>query len=868
MHTLPLPVVAAGALSTASFQLDRPGWLVVACVAFGLAFLALRRRPQRPPSATGRSAPVPAAASAPSRRTSLPSAPLLAAGALAAGSLALAQTAAAHALLLALALAVLLGLTLASYRTSAAALGRRRAMVCVAARGLAGAALLCIVARPAWIAVHAEWEKPLLAVLADASRSMSIVDDPRAEQRATRMERLRQALDQDPDLLDRLEVLYEVRPFAFSGRARPAATWTPEPDESPSALAVAVRAAGQMRSAQGEPPVGILLLSDGGENTAGADVVTQAAEELARQQTALLAVGVGPEGEGAPGVEMEPLVVPARVGSRALLHATLAARVRGCAASWIEASMAWDGQAAESRRVRIDEDRVALREEFELLPPGPGVHRLTAQIALPAALGGARLERSAMVEVRDERVRVLMLEHRPRSEAAFAARALQGDPRFEVVQRLLAGSERDPGPADPGEFDVVVLGSVRREQLDSLAAPLAEAVARHGVGLLLAGGQAVFNRGALTDSPLADVCPTLPRLAPPAADDKARFTPTEAGQQHPILRGVDGSPVDGRSTAGAAAAASGPSLIWSRLPELVGVARLGDAKPLAVVLAADERGRPLLAGQEFGRGRSLAAAWEDTWPWALRSDEGGELHRRLWRQMAAWLANRRPTAWVVTEQPSYPRAALAAGQQTVWIRAGVASAEALAARAAGGERRPRLRMGRLAASATAPVLEGQPTSAAASVGEWDIPLRRSGEQWVAALPEGLSAADWLRAGEYELHFEAEPADPQRASEGVSSALTARTQFRILDVDVEMQEPTANLDLLRRAADRTSSVGGAYYPLERLAEVLQRLAATDRRRYVERQVRFRPSEQAPWLVLLLAVGGLAIEWAVRRRGGLT
>ena len=96
---------------------------------------------------------------------------------------------------------------------------------------------------------------------------------------------------------------------------------------------------------------------------------------------------------------------------------------------------------------------------------------------------------------------------------------------------------------------------------------------------------------------------------------------------------------------------------------------------------------------------------------------------------------------------------------------------------------------------------------------------------------------------------------------------ARTRISIRDADRELRDPTYNLALLRDAAEATASIGGAYHDLEELPAVLDKLLATDTRRRVERPVRYDIAARQPWLLLALAVGALALEWALRKRMGL-
>ena len=803
-----------------------------------------------------------------------------------------AGTAGAHALLILLAVGASALLSVESYRRHASKLGRARLAICVAARVGAWSAALLVIGRPAWNWVIVRWEKPSVAVLLDQSQSLGIADSPEPDA-PTRAALVNRALDAARPEIGRLEELYDVRLFGFGARCEPLGDWEVRPHAPLSALASALRQAGQVRSACGEPPAAVVLVSDGAENAVSARVVREVAGELAAQRTALLAIGAGPAAELTPAVVLDPLTVPARIGSRDRLRVPVTAHVSGCGGRMLSLALLWGDAPAAERELQIDGPAQQVRTEFEVQPPGVGLHRLTVRVTLPADLGGARCETSAVVDVRDDRIRVLLLDLQPRNEMAFALRAIAGDPRFDVAYRLLMGQGAG-APAGPQsllsdasgalrwpEYHVVILGNVPAQGLPAQGlAALADAVRDRGVGLLLAGGRDFYHDRDDVRSDLADVVPVAFGKARPPDSYRPRARPTEPGCRHPVLAGL------------AAGAESAEARLWENLPELPGAARFGQPKPLATVLLAGPEGEPLLAGLDVGRGRVLAAAWDATWPWALASEQGWALHGKLWRQMALWLANRRPEAWVVTDRSTYVGAALLGGQQTLQIRAGLSGADAFAAVAAPTERKARLEL-RLVRVAPDPISSPpsqlrisaepqspgtQPTTGPTGLPEaraWDIPLKRSGGEWRAELPRDLATHAWLTSGSYELLFVVEqvpatgPGAPAPAADADKAGLvlSARTGFTVTATDLELLEPTANLALLRDAAALTEPVGGGYVPLEQLPEALRRLAAQDRRRRVEQPVVYDLCARWPWLLFGLIVGALTVEWMVRKRAGM-
>lgn len=829
----------------AAFWWEQPGWLVL-LLALGAGWVALRRSGAAE-RASGTDAPRRAGTRRRLRR-------LLAAGA-AAGVAALvgwwllrAGTSGGLVLLGALGGGGMAALTFAAYGRQRAGLSTLGRIGLTALRLAASTLLLVLVARPVWDWEVVEWRKPLLVALLDQSESMSLADGSADRAGRTRAARANAVLNGARRLLARLERAYDVRLWGVGEGHEPLTTWRIDPQMPLTGLVLALRDAGRMRTPEGAPPATVIVISDGAENIEAPRALRPAAEALARQGTALVAAGVGPVPGETPLAELDPLALPAQLSVRDRLRVPIRGRVQGCGGAEVQVELWWDAECVATRTVSVARSVERFGCELDLVPAAAGVHRVTARVVLPQRLGGHAFEACAIVNVRDDQIRVVQVEDTPRTEAAFVARALAGDPQIELTRRFLFAEEDADSAASLGtlvwsDYDVVILGRIREKLSDDLLAALARAVSEDGVAVLLAGGRALFNDRDYGDSPLAVLSPVgLVRdefgLAGPVS-----FVPTAAGSRHPILRT---EPAPGTATAPAA---------WAALPPLGEAALLGRVKPLATVLATDDAGRPLLAVHEVGRGRCAAAAWTSTWVWALASDEGTILHRRLWRQLVLWLANRRPRAWVLTDEPLYQHAALSGGRRRVRVRAGVTGLDWAQL---GGP------VGAITAQLDL-IADGERRR---------LPLRREGDEWRAEFPAPGQGRAALPPGQYELEFRVVPAGEAEAApgtrpavEGAADRLVARTAFRVEQMEVERRPPTANLPALQTAARQTAGVGGGYYDIEELPEALERLLGNDRRQAVRRRVRYSVVEREPGVLLAVLAATLGFEWAVRKRAGL-
>lgn len=826
--------------------LARPAWLagaVVLMAAYGVWRRTARRAAPAARRRTGealRGAAVLAAIGAAAWWLSQPSGPV--------------ET----ALLAALALVVLVFMVHVCYVADEQ---RARGALAVAAvaRGVAALGILLILGRPVWEWTGHEWRKPALYVLLDQSRSMNLSDEARETPTAaatsrpasttraigapasrpnrglTRAQLVNAALERASGLIVRLEERYDVRIVPLHGSdggatrpALPVAEWRIDPRSASTPIAAALRRAADALRANPDPPPVVLLISDGAENVEDADAVRRAAALLADERIPLIAVGVGPTDAQLRSIQLEPLALPPRVALHDRLALRVHARIRGFAGATARVTLEWSGveRPAAEAEARVAGDNFDLDRTLEVTPPGPGVLRLTARVEVPAA-DGAAAETSAVIDVTQGRTRVLLLDGAPRPEIGFVARALAGDERFEVSRVLLPmqpgaeGGDATPGPALWDGFDVVLFGRVPRWRLTTRTLEaLRDAVGNRGVGLLLAGGNVLFEDPRYADTPLAAIAPV--EIAGEARRDEQHptFVATQAGLAHPALR----------QTGDPAADASA----WRSLPPLAGAASFGRLSPLSTTLATDDAGRPLLIWHEYGAGRVAAAAWDGTWPWALASDAGAEMHRRFWRQLTAWLANRRPRAWVLSDQPLYPLEP-AADDQPVAIRAGVT----------GLDERP---------TSGAPRAEPRPEL---------VVVEPSGRR--STLSPQSHAREWRaafrprEAGEHTLLLSVD------AGEGPS--LEARAGFRVANLDRELQPPTSDLGLLSAAAALTTSRGGRFVRIAELEDLLSDLLRTDRRARLETRIAYDPVERSRWPWLGVVCAALTLEWWMRKRAGL-
>ncbi|MBM4142042.1 MAG: hypothetical protein FJ225_00390 [Lentisphaerae bacterium] len=282
---------------------------------------------------------------------------------------------------------------------------------------------------------------------------------------------------------------------------------------------------------------------------------------------------------------------------------------------------------------------------FEVVykPEKAGLHRYT--LSMPADdLNPGNNAASFYADVREEKINVLMIEGMPRFEFKLAKVALETDPLVQLVTvchmpgggvyvqggALHANATEGVIKSEPDlfKYDVVILRDVPRalfraggDLSETSMKLLVSFMQKRGGGLMVTGGKDVYRAGGYQDSPLAAVLPF--DLSDGISKDPqfpGRFNVNVVNDQydHPLLRLLPD--------------AAENKARWNALPELDGCNNVGAFKPLARPLltrTAKVRSAtgftntvevPVLAYQDFGSGKILAASVDTFWYWQLQPE--------------------------------------------------------------------------------------------------------------------------------------------------------------------------------------------------------------------------------------------------------
>ena len=689
------------------------------------------------------------------------------------------------------------------------------------------ALILLLLWQPAITVSALSSQQNIIAVVVDNSRSMAIADSEGKTREAAAVAALQDGI------LSGLQKRFQVRLYRLGrGVTQLDRLDKLQPMETATHIGDGLK---QLAAETADLPIGaIVLLSDGGENTAGmggSRIGVDALQSLRNRRLPVHTVGFG-KVDRAHDVEFEDVSVTSSAIVNARLTATVSFKQRG-----------FSGQKA-TLTVRDGDKSLAVRE----ITLGPNGVLQTEQLFFSAGTAGAKSLRfeikplageenpsnNAMTQpllVTDAKRRILYVEGEPRWEFKFIRRAEEDDPTVQLVSMLRTSENKiyRQGISDPGEladgfpvrpenlFDYagIIIGSVDADYFTPLQQELLrEYVDRRGGGVLFLGGHSSLSDGGWGASSINDLLPTfLPSGRNNFHRNSATVELTSAGVDSPITRLLD-DPARNADR-------------WKKLTYLADYEDAGSPKPGATVLAqmnAGHRKLPLLITQNYGHGRTAIMATGGTWRWQMSEALGDPSHDLFWQQLLRWL---------VADSPGPVTASM--------------------------PQRVLMDEGHVQLSVQVHDRQFQPTSDA------HVTANIAGPEGANALIDltpsrntpGLYQAEWTaeKPGTYLAEVTAESAGPQPQELG-SDVLT----FQREDGIAENFHVEQNRTLLEQLSSQT---GGRYWEPSDLKNLARDIA------YSEAGISVRTTNEL-WnmpVVFVLLLGLPIAEWLLRRKWGV-
>jgi len=502
------------------------------------------------------------------------------------------------------------------------------------------ALLLLLLWQPAIAVTELNSQQNIIAVVVDDSRSMAIADSDGKTREASALAALQDGV------LSGLQKRFQTRIYRLgSGVTRMDGLNGIEPTEAATHIGNGLK---QLAAETSDLPIGaVLLLTDGGQNTAGmsgSGIGLDVLQALRNRRLPVHTIGFGSV-EHAHDVELENVSVAASAVANARLVATISFTQHGYAGQKAMLTVRDGDKALAAREVTLAINGAIQTEPLFFSAGAAGAKCL--QFGISPLPGEENLKNNAMtrpVLVSDAKRRILYVEGEPRWEFKFIRRAEENDPTVQLVSMLRTSENKiyRQGISDPGElaggFPVrpedlfgyagIIIGSVDADYFTPLQQELLrEYVDRRGGGVLFLGGRSSLSDGGWGASSMNELLPAfLPASHTSFHRNSATVELTAEGMDSPITRLLDDPAKNAER--------------WKKLTYLADYQDAGSPKPGATVLVQMNMGRrelPLLITQSYGHGRTAIMATGGTWRWQMSEALGDPSHDLFWQQLLRWL---------------------------------------------------------------------------------------------------------------------------------------------------------------------------------------------------------------------------------------
>lgn len=507
-------------------------------------------------------------------------------------------------------------------------LNRPRMVVISGLQLVMWAVVLWVLWQPALLIKSLRSGENSVALLLDASASMSVpdADTPRMQQA--------QAVLADP-VFAQLGRDYQLRRYVFAANASKLDSYQSLPAPG-TATDIGTSVLQVLNAARTTALGAVVLLSDGSDNAGQLDPAQLA--EIQRFGVPVHVIGIGRE-QMPEDVELDSVLAPSRALPGSKLAARVAVRHDGKGMARIRVS---DGdKLLAAREIPLPADTTLTTSWVEFDLNDSGYRDLRFALAGPEQERELRNNsRTQLVNVASDVAAILYVEGEPRWEYKFMRRAVEDDKSLRLASMLrtttngiyrqgvaTADELRDGFPRtreDLFKYDALVIGNIQAAYFTRVQQQLIqEFVNLRGGTLLLLGGSRTLGEGGWGNTPLNEVLPVkLPQTGTSFHRVMAQAVVTARGARESWLKFSED--------------AADNAAQWRSLPMLADYQDLGALKPAAATLMnvkIQNREQPLLVTQAYGRGHALVFASGGTWRWQMSLPLDDQHHEFFWRQL-------------------------------------------------------------------------------------------------------------------------------------------------------------------------------------------------------------------------------------------
>ncbi|MEZ0313381.1 MAG: glutamine amidotransferase [Myxococcota bacterium] len=488
--------------------------------------------------------------------------------------------------------------------------------------------------------------KNRLAVIVDRSASMTL---PSASG-TSRYDQLLGLVNRSASQLKALGEQHTLEWYDLSGPLSDAQLATPPRGERSDLLRGIEAAVGR---GNGRPLSGMVLFSDGADN-AGLEGEPGKLGKAASERLEAIGVPINTVNVAAGGAFVDIAIVDVVADEFAFVHNTISIEVQvevtGIAGTTVPLTLKREGDILANQEVVLTPGKPQIAT-FKTKPDKIG--EFVYSVSVPVIAGEsvtANNERSFVLQVIRDKIRVLQVAGRPSWDERFLRQHLKENPNVDLISFFILRTPTDIPMADESEmslipfpverlftselssFDVVIFQNFdyRPYQMERYLPNIAAAV-KNGLGFVMIGGEQSFGNGGYARTPIEGIVPVRLDTQATIVHERAQAALTEAGRRHPITDLGRGGASNER--------------IWSALPPWLSINRVSGIVQSATTLVTTEGTKngpqPVVAVMEVGEGRSMAIATDAMWRWRLSSfRDGGASQRafhRFWSNALRWL---------------------------------------------------------------------------------------------------------------------------------------------------------------------------------------------------------------------------------------
>lgn len=485
------------------------------------------------------------------------------------------------------------------------------------------------------------YEKPVVAILLDASKSMTIRDP------ISRFSLVKKFLESQL-VKEKLKQKYTLLYYPFTTYSQKASIDSIVDSDilagNGTDIAQAILSVNQ--ELRGKNLAGFILVSDGSHN--GKEDPLNVAKNMDRP---IHTLGVG-KGEDFIDVSLAEINHPEFAFKNTPIKIDVSIKAYGMKGRSISLILRKGKRIIQTKNIKVKSnvhiDKINIRFKSE------EVGEFTYTLEIPPYANEISRENNRKkfsIQILREKIRILLISGRPNWEYLFLRRAVKSSPNIEVVSFIILRGPEDivlfpedqhsliPFPA--GEiftkeifnFDILIFDnfSYRAFFPGNYLANIKRFVEQEGGAFIMIGGDKSFSMGGYKNTPIEEILPVeLEGEKERIIKDKYNMDVIDYG--HPILN-LEGDIEENRK-------------LWKEMPELEGINTLGSIKNGGIVLGLhpylkNESGNlPVLIAWDKGKGRVMAIASNTTWRWSFLMSgvgRGSYYYNRFWQKSIRWL---------------------------------------------------------------------------------------------------------------------------------------------------------------------------------------------------------------------------------------